>query len=88
VLLPNRYLAYVAGIGICVGLFYFYSQGHLGALYNPLLFKLWSYSDLAGPNRLRIFMLRGYTLALAAGFIILAHLVNARRTLRMQRKVL
>ncbi len=83
VLLPGRYLAYVAGIGICVGLFYFYSQGHTGSLYNPLLFKLWSYSDLAGPNQLRILMHRGYTLALAAGLITLAHLANARRTLRM-----
>ncbi len=83
VLLPGRYLAYVAGTGICVGLFYIYSHGHTGWLYNPLLFKLWSYSDLAGPNRLRILMLRGYTLALAAGFISFAHLANARRTLRL-----
>jgi len=82
VLLPGRYLAYVAATGICVGLVYFYSQGHTGSLYNPLLFKVWSYSDLAGPNRLRILMLRGYTLMLAAGFIIFAHLANARRTLR------
>src|SRR5215213_1637829 len=82
VLLPGRYLAYAAGIGICVGLFYLYSQGHSNSLYNPLLFKLWSYSDLAGPDRLRILMHRGYTLTLAAGFITIAHLVNARRTLR------
>lgn len=84
VLLPGRYLAYAVGIGICIGLFYFYSQGHLGALYNPLLFNVWSYSDLAGPNRLRILMLRGYTLTLAAGLITFAHLANARRTLRMR----
>jgi ABC-2 type transport system permease protein len=78
VLLPGRYLAYVIGISICIGLFYFYSQGHTGSLYNPLLFKLWTYSDLA--DRSRILMLRGYTLALAAAFITLAHLANARRT--------
>ena len=83
VLLPSRYLAYVVGTGICVGLFYFYSQGHTDWLYNPLLFTLWRYSDLAGPNRLRILILRGYTLALATGLITLAHLANARRTLRM-----
>ena len=82
VLLPGRYLAYVAATGICVGLFYFYSQGHTGSLYNPLLFKVWSYSDLAGPNRLRILMLRGYSLTLAAGLFTFAHLANARRTLR------
>lgn len=82
VLLPGRYVAYVAAIGICIGLSYFYSQGYTGELYNPLLFKIWSYSDLAGPNRPRIMMLRGYTLTLATAFILLAHLVNARRTLR------
>jgi hypothetical protein len=84
VLLPGRYLAYVAGAGICVGLFYIYSQGHTDWFYNPLLFKLWSYADLVGPNRLRILMLRGYTLTLAAGLIALAHLANARRTLRIR----
>jgi ABC-2 type transport system permease protein len=83
VLLPGRYLAYVVGIGICIGLFYLYSLGHTGWPYNPLLYTLWSYSDLAGPNRLQILMLRSYTLALAAGFFTVAHLVNARRTLRM-----
>jgi hypothetical protein len=83
VLLRGRYLAYVVGISICVGLFYLYSMGHTGWLYNPLLLKVWSFSDLAGPNRLRILMYRGYLLALAAGFITVAHLVNARRTLRM-----
>jgi ABC-2 type transport system permease protein len=83
VLFPGRYLAYVAAIGICVGLFYFYSQGYTGWFYNPLLFKLWSYSDIVGPNRLRILTHRGYTLALAAGFFTLAHLMSARRTLRM-----
>ncbi len=84
VMLPGRYLAYAVGIGICIGLFYFYSQGHLGALYNPLLFKVWTYSDLAGPNRPRILMLRGYTLTLATALITLAHLANARRTLRLR----
>ena len=81
VLLPGRYLAYVAGIGLCVGLFYAYSQGHTGWLYNPLLFKRWSYSELAD---LRILSLRGYTLTLAAVLITIAHLANARRTLRLR----
>ena len=85
VLFPGRHLAYVAGVGICVGLFYLYSQGHTGWLYNPLLFKLWNYSDLAGPNRLQLLIYRGYTLTLAAILITAAHLWNARRTLRMPR---
>jgi ABC-2 type transport system permease protein len=87
VLLPGRYLAYTAGIGICVGLFYLYSQGHTGWLYNPLLFKLWDFSDLSGPYQLRILMHRGYILALAAVFIAVAHLANARRTLRMRSRL-
>jgi ABC-2 type transport system permease protein len=84
VLLRSRYLAYTAGIGLCIGLLYYYSQGHTGSLYNPLLYNLWSYSDLAGPNLMRILMHRCYILALAVGFITVAHLANARRTLRMR----
>jgi len=82
VMLRSRYLAYAVSIGLCVSLFYFYSMGHTGWLYNPLLYNLWS-SDFVGPNLSRILLHRGYTLALAAGFINIAHLVNARRSLRM-----
>jgi ABC-2 type transport system permease protein len=85
VLLRRRYLAYAASIGLCVGMFYFYSVGYTGWLYNPLLYNLWSYSDLTGPNLLRILMHRGYILVLAACFITVAHVANARRTLRMRR---
>ncbi len=85
VLFRSRHLAYVAATSLCVGLFYAYSQGHTGWLYNPLLFKLWSYADIAGPNLLSLLMLRGYTLTLAAAFVALAHLVNAQRTLRIRR---
>jgi ABC-2 type transport system permease protein len=87
VLLRSRYIGYAVGIGLCVGLFYFYSMGHTGSLYNPLLYKIWSYSDLTGPNRQRILMHRGYTLALATGFITVAHLVNARHTLRIHSRL-
>lgn len=78
VLLRSRYLAYAASIGLCVGLFYIYSMGHTGWLYNPLLYNLWSYSDFTGPNLLRILMHRGYILVLAACFITVAHVANAR----------
>ena len=84
-LLRSRYLSYAAGIGLCIGLLYYYSQGHTGSLYNPLLYNLWSYSDLDGPSLTRILMHRCYTLALAVGFITIAHLANARRTLRMHK---
>ena len=52
VLLRDRYLTYIAAIGIGVGLFYLYGQGHNGWLYNPLLFRLWKYEDLLSGNNL------------------------------------
>jgi hypothetical protein len=57
-LLPGRYFVYTAGIGICVGLFYLYSMGHTEWFYNPLLYKLWNFSDLSGPNQQGIVMYR------------------------------
>src|SRR5258708_36447038 len=46
VLLRDRYLTYAAAIGTSAGLFYLYTQGHTGWLYNPMLFQLWDYPDL------------------------------------------
>ncbi|MGZ8842181.1 MAG: hypothetical protein ACXW18_00870, partial [Pyrinomonadaceae bacterium] len=84
VLLRNRYLTYAAAIGISSGLFYLYSQGQNHWLYNPLLFQLWDYSSLAGPNRVWIFEHRLFVLALSAIFIGLAHLAYPRRSIRRQ----
>lgn len=77
VLLPSRHLAYVAGTGICISLFYFYSQGHTGLLYNPLLYRIWNYADLTSTT---ILASRLYCLGLAAGFLVLAHLCVARKS--------
>jgi ABC-2 type transport system permease protein len=77
VLLRGRYLAYVAGISICISLFYFYSQGHTGSFYNPLLYRVWTYADLtSGP----ILASRLYCLVLAAGCLVLAHVFLARKS--------
>ncbi len=77
VLLRGRYLAYVAGISTCISLFYFYSQGHLGTLYNPLLYRVWTYADLtSGP----ILASRLYCLVLAAGCLALAHVFLERKS--------
>ncbi len=54
VLLRDRYVTYAFGIGTCAGLFYLYSQGHNGWLYNPVLHNLWKYSDLTGADVGRI----------------------------------
>ena len=77
VLLRGRYLAYVSGISICISLFYFYSQGHLGTLYNPLLYRIWTYADLTSAT---VLASRLYCLVLAAGCLVLAHLCLARKS--------
>jgi len=80
VLLRDRYLTYAAAIGTCAGLFYLYSQGHNGWLYNPLLFQLWTYPDLVGgANYSNILRHRFYILTLAALVIALAHLCYPRK---------
>jgi ABC-2 type transport system permease protein len=79
VLMRNRYLGYAVAIAACVGLFYLYTQGYLHPAYNPLLYKLWSYNELiAGSHRQGILLQRGYVLALATLFIVVAHLVHPR----------
>ena len=83
VLLRDRYLTYASAIGTCAGLFYLYTQGHNGWLYNPMLFQLWTYLDLiGGPNYSQILQHRIYILALAALFIGLAHLCYPRKSIQ------
>lgn len=80
VFLRDRYVTYAAAIGICASLFYLYSQGHNGWLYNPLLFQLWDYADLIGGAKYsQILRHRTYILTLAAVFIGLAHLCYQRK---------
>lgn len=74
VLFRDRYLTYAMAVGICSGLFYLYSQGHTHWLYNPLLFRLWSYPDLVNGGSLsRVLGYRLYILTLSLLFIGLAH---------------
>src|SRR5882724_5389495 len=79
VLARDRYLAYALAIGICSGLFYFYSQGHNHWIYNPLLFQLWDYAGLAGGAR-HILWNRIYILALSNSFLFLAHFWYPRKS--------
>ena len=79
VLLRDRYLTYTAAIGIGGGLFYFYSQGHSGWLYNPLLFRLWKYQALQDANTLsQIAQHRAYVLLIALILLALAHFLFKR----------
>ncbi len=80
VLLRDRYVTYMAAIGIGGGLFYFYSQGHRGWLYNPLLFRLWEYPDLVGRNVSQIAQHRVYILIIALVLLALSHLFYQRRS--------
>jgi ABC-2 type transport system permease protein len=83
VVLRDRYVSYAAVIGICGGLFYLYTQGHNHWLYNPLLFQLWNYRDLAeGSGYSTILLSRTYVLAFAVVFLVLAHLLYPRRSNR------
>jgi hypothetical protein len=76
-LLRNKYLAYVVAIGTGAGLFYLYGVGYKHWLYNPLLYQLWQYQDLASA---RILSYRLYCLIVAVACLALANFVFERRS--------
>jgi ABC-type transport system involved in multi-copper enzyme maturation permease subunit len=76
VLLRNKYLMYVVAVGTGAGLIYLYNHGHKHWSYNPLLYQLWTYSNLTSGTMLAN---RLYCLALAAACLLLAHLLFERR---------
>ena len=76
VVLRNKYLAYVVAIGTGAGLLYLYNIGYNHWSYNPLLYKLWQYSDLTTPTILKS---RLYCLGLAVACLAVAHLFFKRR---------
>ncbi|MDQ3472798.1 MAG: hypothetical protein M3447_03580 [Acidobacteriota bacterium] len=80
VLLRDKYLAYALSIGTGVGLVYLYSQGYTHWIYNPVLYNLWTYSDLTGEGSGRILIHRLYCLALAGLFLVIAVLCFQRKS--------
>jgi ABC-2 type transport system permease protein len=80
VILREKYLAYVVIVGVGAGLFYLYSQGYNHWLYNPALYRLWTYSDLIGAGSQRILTQRIYWLALSCLCLALAHLGFRRKS--------
>lgn len=82
VLLRDKYLAYAVSFAIGGGLFYLYNLGYNHWLYNPVLYGLWTPSDLAGAGSslTRILTHRVYCLASAALFLSLAHLFFERKS--------
>ena len=81
VLLRNKYAFYVVSVGTATGLFYLYSNGYNHWLYNPILYRLWSYADLTeGAAVCRIIWHRASWLVAAIVFILLAHLFFERKS--------
>ena len=77
VLLRNKYVTYVVAVGAGAALIYLYSLGYNHWLYNPLLHKLWKYTDLTMPA---ILAQRLYCLALAFACLVLAHVFFERKS--------
>lgn len=80
--LRNKHVAYVFSIGTAAGLFYLYSNGYNQWLYNPVLYQLWTYTDLAGAgnNQTTILLHRIYCLGVAIACLSLAHLLFHRKS--------
>jgi hypothetical protein len=76
-LLRNKYLVYVVAVGTGAGLFYLYSAGYNHWFYNPMLYQLWQYQDLASA---RILSYRLYCFIFAVACLALAHLLFERRS--------
>jgi ABC-2 type transport system permease protein len=81
VLLRDKYLTYVVSFAAVGGLFYLYTQGYNHWLYNPVLYGLWNYADLAGTSGAHTPILthRVYFLAITFMSLGLAHLYFPRR---------
>jgi hypothetical protein len=75
VLLRNKYLAHTAGVAFGGGLLYLFGQGYTNWLYNPVLYQLWTYSDLTGlePYWTGLALHRLYWLAITVAGLALAH---------------
>ena len=81
IVLRNKYLFYAAMIAVGSGLFYLYGRGFNHWLYNPMLYGLWTDSDLGSWARLsHLIGLKSYWLAITGLFLVLAHLFFARRS--------
>ena len=79
VFLRNKYAFYVVSIGTAAGLFYLYSNGYNHWLYNPVMYRLWTYADLTGATR-TILLYRLCWLLIAIICLALAHLFFERRS--------
>jgi ABC-type transport system involved in multi-copper enzyme maturation permease subunit len=80
VLLRNKYAFYVVAIGAGTGLLYLYNLGYNHWLYNPTLYRLWTFADLTNAATLQTIAVRRlYVFGIAAICIAVAHLRFQRR---------
>lgn len=77
--LREKYFTYAVIVGMGAALFYLYSIGYKHWLYNPLLYQLWTYADLAN-SPATILMYRLYCFAIAGVALGLAHLLFQRKS--------
>ena len=82
VLLRDKYLTYAISLAIGGTLYYLAGQGYYHWLYNPVLYQLWTPSDLVdGGGRLTLILIhRVYCLALSILLLALALLFFERKT--------
>ncbi len=88
VLLRDKYLAHAAGLALAGGFFYLLQQGRAGWLLNPVLYNLWTYSDMTGlePYRKGVFLHRAFWLAITLASLALAHTFFRRGATRERRR--
>jgi len=89
-LLRNKYLAHAVGIALGGGLFYLFGQGYTNWLYNPVLYQLWTYSDLTGlePYRTGLALHRVYWLAITVAGLALAQRYFKRSPANRRRRAM
>jgi len=82
VLLRDKYLTYAVSLAIGSAFYYLTSQGYNHWLYNPVLYQLWTPSDLVngGSHLTRILVHRFYCFALSALLLALALLYFERKS--------
>lgn len=76
-LLRNKYVTYLVAVATGAGLLYLYNNGYNHWLYNPVLYRLWTYFDLTSST---ILSYRLYAFAVAAALVAFAHLFFPRKS--------
>ena len=73
ILLREKYLCYAITIAVGSALFYLYTQGHTHWLYNPVIYSLWTETDLTSSDKLsHLLGLRVYALAVMVVCLVLS----------------